>query len=89
MPKKSPIGDLASADTKAQFADDLSRYTTLPADEIQKLFPEKADQEKLVELLKIVSSAASDNDKRAALIATIDTVAGAVLKLVSRVARRI
>ena len=86
MPKPSPIGEIADAETKQEFADALSRHTSLTAREVQELFPKKADQEELLELLKIVSSAANDNEKKARLIERIGDVAGAVIKITKKVA---
>jgi hypothetical protein len=87
MPRKSAVGALASAQTKAEFADVLSSYTTLTADEVQTLFPAKADRDELLELLKIVSSATTANQKQAALISNIQKVAGAALKVVGKVVK--
>jgi len=85
MPKKSPIGEVASATTRAAFANKLSSLTTLSADEIAALFPTKADRDEMVALLAIVAAATNDNAKRAALISQIAQVAGAVLKVVGKV----
>jgi len=86
MPKKSKIGELASAATVAEFADQLSSYTTLTASEISILFPKTTDRVELMELLKIVGAATDDNEKKAQLMAKIDRVGGAVLKIVQKFA---
>ena len=86
MPKPSPIGEIADAATRKEFADALARHTSLTTKEVQDLFPKKADQEELLELLKIVSSAANDNEKKARLIERIGDVAGAVIKITKKVA---
>ena len=86
MPKLSPIGEIADAETKQEFADALAKHTSLTAQEVQDLFPKMADQEELLELLKIVGGAAADNEKKARLIARIGDVAGAVIKITKKVA---
>jgi hypothetical protein len=81
MPKRSQIGRLASQTTKkAGFADKLASLTSFTAEEARVLFPRKSDRDELVELAKIVHSSASENARKARLIANISTVAGAVLK---------
>ncbi|MHB1051332.1 MAG: hypothetical protein ACYC09_14735 [Bacteroidota bacterium] len=84
MAKKSSIGKLASTDTKKEFAENLSSYTTLSAKEIEDLFPKQTDREELLTLLEIVSSAKDENSKKADLISKIGDVGGAVIKLVKR-----
>lgn len=81
MAKRSPVGKLASAKTKSQFAEELSSYTTLTADEAKQLFPTASDREELLELIKIVTSDASDKEKKAEVIEKIGKVSGAVIKL--------
>lgn len=71
----------ASAKTKEKFADKLSSYTTLTADEIQGLFPEPSDREELIELIKIVNSDASDKEKKAELAEKIGKVSGVVIAI--------
>jgi len=86
MPRKSRIGELASAATKAEFGDQLSSYTSLTADEIKVLFPKKSDREELVELLRIVNSDADDKTKKAELAEKIGKVGGAVIKIAKKFA---
>jgi len=86
MPKKSTVGELASAATVTDFAEQLSSYTTLTADEIATLFPKTTDRVELMELLKIVGADADDKEKKAQLVARIDSVGGAVLKIVKKFA---
>lgn len=81
MAKKSNIGKVASAKTKKEFADKLSSYTTLTAEEIQQLFPKKSDREELMELVKIVNSDASDKEKKTKLVGNISKVSGAVIAI--------
>jgi hypothetical protein len=86
MAKQSAIGKLASATTKAEFADELSSYTSLTSEEIKELFPAKSDREELLELMKIVNSDASDKEKKAELTAKIGKVSGAAIKIAKKFA---
>jgi Trp operon repressor len=85
MPKKSAIGELASAKTKVVFADKLSSHTKLTADEIKTLFPTKSDRDELMELIKIVHSDADDKAKQAQLAENIGKVGGAIIKIAKTV----
>ena len=86
MPRKSKVGRLASAPTKAHFAEELSSYTSLTADEVKALFPKKSDRDELLELLRIVQSAADEDAKKAQVVEKIGKISGAVLKLATRFA---
>ncbi len=81
MPKKTKVGELASAATKEEFGEKLSSYTSLTSKEIEDLFPEESDREELVELIKVVNSSANENAKKAELVGKIGKVSGAVIKL--------
>jgi len=81
MAKRSKIAEITSTETKKEFADKLSRYTTLTAEEIQQLFPKKSDREELMELLKIVNSDANDKVKKTRLVENISKVSGAVITI--------
>jgi len=86
MPKKSQIGIDASVSTQNEFAARLSSLTSLTAAEAAALFPTKADRDEMNELLEIVSGSADENVKKAKLVAGINKVGGAVLKIVRKVA---
>lgn len=81
MPKKSKVGEIASARTKEEFGDKLSSYTSLTSEEVEDLFPEQSDREELLELIKIVNSSADENIKKAKLVKNIGSVSSAVLKI--------
>lgn len=85
MPKKSKIGKIASSKTKAEFAEQLSSYTTLTADEIKLLFPKSSDRKELIELIQIVHSDTETKEKQAKLVANIGKVSGAVIKLAKKI----
>ena len=84
MATASDIGKMASARTKKQFADELSRHTTLTAKEIESLFPRKSDRDAMLTLVRIVQSNADDNEKKAKIVEQAGAVSGAILKVVSR-----
>ena len=83
-PKKSKIGKRASSATRQQFAQEIARRTSFTEQEVKQLFPKQADRDQLNELMKIVKSAADDNQKKARLINNISKVGGAVLKISKR-----
>lgn len=84
MPKKSDIGKLASAATKAEFSEKLSSYTSLNAQELAELFPKKSDREELLTLLEIVNSASDENEKKVQIAENIGNISGAVIKLAKK-----
>lgn len=63
-------------------ANELSELTHLKKDEIKKLFPKRADKDKLDELLRIVRASTTQNQKIIKLKENIDALAPVVLKLV-------
>lgn len=86
MPKRSVVGQLASKNTKKEFSEELSSYTQLTKDEIDAMFPKKSDREELLSLLNVVSSAASENERKAKIVEKIGSISGAVVKLVTKFA---
>lgn len=83
--QKSDIGTAASTLTQAQFGDEISSHVALTKSELDTLFPTQQDRDQLSQLLNIVLNATSDNNRRAQLIQSIGSVAGAVLKLLTKV----
>ena len=81
MAKKSNVGKLASDKTKKAFADEISSLTILTSEEIQTLFPKKADRVELEELLKIINLDIDDKEKKIKLIENIEKVGGAIIKI--------
>ncbi len=86
MAKLSDIGRLAHADTKKEFAGELAKFTSLNAQEALDLFPTKADQEELLELLKIVHGTADENERKSKLVQNAGKVAGAMIKITKKFA---
>jgi hypothetical protein len=68
--------------TNAAFAAEIAKLTVLSSDEVAKFFPAKADKERLAELMKIVRSSASRNQKAADLRQNIETLSETVIRLI-------
>jgi hypothetical protein len=71
-----------AVDTK--LASQISSITRLTDDEINELFPEPADLKKLAELLKIVKSAETRNNKVNSIVSNSEEFAGVVLTLLTK-----
>lgn len=53
----------AQAQTDEEYASIISSLTNIPENDLEKLCPERADKDKLKELLSIVNSGTSHNEK--------------------------
>jgi hypothetical protein len=71
-----------AVDTK--LASHISSITRLTDDEVNELFPEPADLKKLAELLKIVKSAETRNNKVNSIVSNSEEFAGVVLTLLTK-----
>lgn len=76
--------DRAGDETDAQLESRISSLTRMKDDEINELFPSKADKEKLVSLMQIVNEARSENEKTTRLVDNIEELAGTAIKLLAR-----
>ncbi|MCV2403122.1 hypothetical protein OFY17_09560 [Marinomonas sp. C2222] len=70
--------------TDSKLASQISSVTRLTDDEINELFPEPADLKKLAELLKIVKSAESKNDKVNSIAKKSEEFSSVVLTLLNK-----
>lgn len=68
--------------TDEKYASEISSLCRLKDEEINSLFPGKADKDKLLKLLKIVNDATNENQKVAVLTQNIGNLAGTVVKVV-------
>jgi hypothetical protein len=68
--------------TDKEFVSDISSLTSLSDDEINSLFPQRSDQEKLLKLLAIVQGATDENEMINKLKMNLDELAGTALKLI-------
>jgi len=81
---ESAINESAdSVDTK--LASQISSITTLTDAEVNELFPEPADLEKLAALLKVVKSSETQSNKINSIVKNAEEFASTILTLLSRV----
>ena len=78
--------DAAAKKTNEKLASAASSVSRLTDEEVKKLFPKPADVQKLKDLLEIVKSEDSHNQKVSKLMNNIEDLAGTVVKLVSHFA---
>ncbi len=71
-----------AVDTK--LASHISSITRLTDDEVNELFPEPADLKKLAELLKIVKSAETRNNKVNSIMDNAEEFSGVIFTLVDK-----
>ncbi|MEN9372485.1 MAG: hypothetical protein RIR79_37 [Pseudomonadota bacterium] len=67
--------------TDAALASQISSLTRLTDEDVQKLFPEPADVQKLAQLMEIVKGAGEKNEKINKFVAGSDQYASVVLTL--------
>lgn len=79
------ILDEAEQKTNEQLKDKIAALTKLSAEDLQKIAPTVADKAVLLKLMEVVRSAASDNDKKAAILANIEMYAGIILNIAGKV----
>lgn len=78
------IMDDAAQKTDAKLAGKISSLTHMTDAEIKELFPKATDAKKLVELMTIVKSAQSENEKINAIVANSEKFAGVVVTLLGK-----
>ena len=71
--------------TDSALASQISSLTTLNAIEVKKLFPEKADVAKFVELMTIVKSADDKNKKIKQIMENTEKFAGIIVTVLGKV----
>lgn len=74
----------AADETDLQLESKISSLTHMSDDDINALFPKKADKEKLIQLMKIVNQSTSENEKKARLVNNIKDLAGTTVKLLAK-----
>lgn len=70
--------------TDKELASEISGLTRLTDDEIQELFPQTADLEKLADLMAIVKSADDQNQKINKIVENSEKFAGVVITLLNK-----
>lgn len=76
--------DKAAESTDQKLASRISSLTRMTDEEIQDLFPNPADKEKLTKLMKIVKSSEDRNTKVNKIVANAEEFGGTVLSLIGR-----
>lgn len=76
----------AQMQTDEEYAGIISNLTRLKDDDIEKLFPEESDKDKLMELLTIVNATTSQNEKIAKLRENGEKFGVVILKLLKYLA---
>ena len=71
--------------TNEQLAGELAKLTPLTADEIDQLLPRRIDKERFGELIKLVASGTSQQNKLASLQTNLATLGPVVLKVLGKV----
>lgn len=81
MGKYKDAADRAAQLTNEQLTMQISSLTKLKKEEIETLFPERADKERLGQLISIVKDATSENEQVSKLKDNIENLAGTAVKL--------
>lgn len=71
--------------TNRQLADDMSSLVSLTQSEVQDIFPEKSDKEDFSELMKIVKSHTSQNQKITAIVQNSEKFGKVMISLLSKI----
>jgi len=77
----------AAQKTDEELSKEISQLTNLPSDRCNALFPTETDKNNLKELISIVNSATSENDRVNKLKEKIETCGSVVLKLLKEYTR--
>jgi hypothetical protein len=74
----------AADETDDKLAGQISSLTRLKDEEVKKLFPEKGDVVKFIELMQIVNSADARNKKVNQIVENAEKFAGIILTVLSK-----
>jgi hypothetical protein len=74
----------SAGSTDDKLANQISSLTRMTDKEIKTLFPKESDAKKLVELMRIVKSAESQNNKANRLVENSEKFAGIVVTLLGK-----
>lgn len=77
--------DEAEAETDAELTSKISNLVRMTDAEIKELFPKKVDKKKLIELMSIVKSSTSINNKKRRLLRNIGKLAGTVISVLNKI----
>ena len=71
--------------TDDELSGDIQKLQGLSEEQLQKLLPNRVDEDKLREIIRAVNAATSENEKKAALMQQLQTVPGVVKDVVKKV----
>ncbi|MGB7786925.1 MAG: hypothetical protein WBL27_12555 [Salinimicrobium sp.] len=83
--KAQQAASQAADETNAELADDMSSFTQLTKREIQEIFPEKSEMEDFSELMEIVKSNTSKNNKVNKIVENSEKFSRVVVSLLSKI----
>lgn len=75
----------AAEKTDAQLAAEMAAITSLTQSEVQEIFPKKSDLEDFSELMKIVKSSTSRNEKVNKIVANAEKFGSVVVSLLGKI----
>lgn len=75
----------AAGKTDADLAMEMASITSLTQSEIREIFPVKSDMEDFAELMKIVKSSTSRNEKVNKIVANAEKFSGVVISLLGKI----
>lgn len=75
----------AAEKTDAQLASEMAAITRLTQSEVQEIFPKKSDMEDFSELMKIVKSSTSRNEKVNKIVANSEKFGRVVVSLLGKI----
>ena len=81
----SEAAEGAAARTDSRLASRISSLTRMTQQEVLELFPAEADAKRLAELMSIVDSSKTHNEKITAFLSDAEKFAGVVLTLLAKV----
>lgn len=83
--KAQQAASQAADETNAELADEMSSFTQLTKKEIQEIFPEKSEMEDFSELMEIVKSNTSQNNKVNQIVENSEKFSKVVVSLLSKI----
>tara|TARA_R110002049_G_scaffold307450_1_gene507975 strand:- start:157 stop:441 length:285 start_codon:yes stop_codon:yes gene_type:complete len=78
------ISKQAEEDANEEIGDKISSVTKMSKEEVKELFPERGEQKKLIELMRIVKSSNDHNKKLNAIADRAKDFSGVVVKLLDK-----
>ncbi|SKB77431.1 hypothetical protein SAMN05660776_2931 [Salegentibacter holothuriorum] len=83
--KAKNAASTAAAETNEELAGEMSSFTHLTKKEIQEIFPEKSEMEDFSELMEIVKSSTTRNNKLNKIVANSEKFSKVMLSLLDKI----